>query len=108
MEKRSCIRTATPATRSPAARRWRRWRSSATNRCCERNRALAARLAARLAPLADHPNVAEVRQTGMIAAVELVRDKATRHAVSARSSAAACAPICMHSSAACCCARSAT
>jgi adenosylmethionine-8-amino-7-oxononanoate aminotransferase len=44
----------------------------------ERNRALAAHLAARLAPLADHPNVADVRQTGMIAAIELVRDKATR------------------------------
>ncbi|HEX6834237.1 MAG TPA: adenosylmethionine--8-amino-7-oxononanoate transaminase [Rudaea sp.] len=44
----------------------------------ERNRALAAHLARRLAPLADHPNVAEVRQTGMIAAVELVRDRATR------------------------------
>jgi adenosylmethionine-8-amino-7-oxononanoate aminotransferase len=44
----------------------------------ERNRLLAAHLAAKLAPLADHPNVAEVRQTGMIAAVELVRDKATR------------------------------
>ena len=44
----------------------------------ERNRALAAHLASRLAPLADHPNVADVRQTGMIAAVELVRDKATR------------------------------
>jgi adenosylmethionine-8-amino-7-oxononanoate aminotransferase len=44
----------------------------------ERNRALAARLGARLAPLADHANVAEVRQTGMIAAVELVRDKSTR------------------------------
>jgi len=43
-----------------------------------RNRELAARLARDLAPLADHPNVAEVRQTGMIAAVELVRDKATR------------------------------
>jgi adenosylmethionine---8-amino-7-oxononanoate aminotransferase len=43
-----------------------------------RNRELAARLAAQLAPLAGHPNVAEVRQTGMIAAVELVRDKATR------------------------------
>lgn len=43
-----------------------------------RNRALAAHLAAKLAPLADHPHVAEVRQTGMIAAVELVRDKATR------------------------------
>jgi adenosylmethionine-8-amino-7-oxononanoate aminotransferase len=44
----------------------------------ERNRILAAHLAARLAPLVDHPHVAEVRQTGMIAAVELVRDKATR------------------------------
>ncbi|WP_298188993.1 adenosylmethionine--8-amino-7-oxononanoate transaminase [Metallibacterium sp.] len=44
----------------------------------ERNRALAAYLAARLAPLADHPHVAEVRQTGLIAAVEVVADKATR------------------------------
>ena len=44
----------------------------------ERNRALARRLADRLAPLAAHPHVAEVRQTGMIAALELVRDKATR------------------------------
>ncbi|MGA9422911.1 MAG: adenosylmethionine--8-amino-7-oxononanoate transaminase [Rhodanobacteraceae bacterium] len=44
----------------------------------QRNRALAAHLAARLAPLADHPNVADVRQTGLIAALELVRDKATR------------------------------
>lgn len=42
----------------------------------ERNRALAARIAGKLAPLADHPHVAEVRQTGMIAAVELVADKA--------------------------------
>jgi adenosylmethionine---8-amino-7-oxononanoate aminotransferase len=46
----------------------------------ERNRALARRLGERLAPFADHPNVAEVRQTGMIAAVELVRDKASRGA----------------------------
>jgi adenosylmethionine-8-amino-7-oxononanoate aminotransferase len=45
----------------------------------ERNRALASHLAHRLAPLRDHPHVAEVRQTGMIAAVELVADKATRH-----------------------------
>ena len=44
----------------------------------ERNRALAAHLAAKLAPLADHPQVADVRQTGMIAAVELVRDKPAR------------------------------
>jgi adenosylmethionine---8-amino-7-oxononanoate aminotransferase len=46
----------------------------------ERNRALARRLGERLAAFADHPNVAEVRQTGMIAAVELVRDKASRRA----------------------------
>lgn len=46
----------------------------------ERNRALAAHLAAKLAPLGDHPHVADVRQTGMIAALELVRDKATREA----------------------------
>ena len=44
----------------------------------ERNRILANRLAAKLAPLAAHPNVAEVRQTGMIAAIELVRDKNSR------------------------------
>jgi adenosylmethionine-8-amino-7-oxononanoate aminotransferase len=44
----------------------------------ERNRKLAAHLAQRLAPLRDHPHVADVRQTGMIAAVELVADKATR------------------------------
>jgi len=46
----------------------------------ERNRVLARRLGERLAPFADHPNVAEVRQTGMIAAVELVRDKGSRSA----------------------------
>ena len=43
----------------------------------ERNRRLAAHLATRLQPLVDHPHVAEVRQTGMIAAIELVRDRAT-------------------------------
>jgi adenosylmethionine-8-amino-7-oxononanoate aminotransferase len=30
------------------------------------------------AELADHPHVAEIRQTGMILAIEMVRDKATR------------------------------
>jgi adenosylmethionine-8-amino-7-oxononanoate aminotransferase len=44
----------------------------------DRNRNLAAHLAQRLAPLRDHPHVADVRQTGMIAAVELVADRATR------------------------------
>jgi adenosylmethionine-8-amino-7-oxononanoate aminotransferase len=43
-----------------------------------RNRALAAHLAERAAALGDHPHVAEVRQRGMIAAVEFVRDKGSR------------------------------
>ncbi|HWN06638.1 MAG TPA: aminotransferase class III-fold pyridoxal phosphate-dependent enzyme, partial [Steroidobacteraceae bacterium] len=42
-----------------------------------RNRLLARRMAEALAPLAGHPQVAEVRQTGMIAAVEFVKDRAT-------------------------------
>jgi len=44
----------------------------------ERNRALASRINARLRQLEGHPNVADVRQTGMIAAIELVRDGRTR------------------------------
>ncbi len=35
-------------------------------------------LAARLAELAEHPLVGEVRSLGLIAAVEIVKDKATR------------------------------
>ncbi len=42
------------------------------------NRAKAERLGRRARELADHPHVAEVRQTGMIVAVEFVRDKRTR------------------------------
>jgi adenosylmethionine---8-amino-7-oxononanoate aminotransferase len=41
----------------------------------ERNRVLAAHLAKRLEPMRMHPHVADVRQTGMIAAIELVADK---------------------------------
>jgi len=44
----------------------------------ERNRVLAARIGAKLAALRAHPHVADVRQTGMIAAVELVSNKSTR------------------------------
>ena len=44
----------------------------------EANRALARVMAEAAAPLADHPQVAEVRQTGMILAVEMVKDKALR------------------------------
>ena len=44
----------------------------------EKNKALAARMAEAAKPLAEHPQVAEVRQHGMILAAEMVRDKATR------------------------------
>jgi adenosylmethionine-8-amino-7-oxononanoate aminotransferase len=44
----------------------------------ERNRTLAAHMARAAAPLADHPHVAEVRQHGMILAIEVVKDKAAR------------------------------
>jgi adenosylmethionine-8-amino-7-oxononanoate aminotransferase len=44
----------------------------------ERNRQLALRLAECAAPLKDHPHVAEVRQRGMILAIELVKDRESR------------------------------
>jgi adenosylmethionine-8-amino-7-oxononanoate aminotransferase len=44
----------------------------------ERNRGLAAHLGSRAQELADHPHVSEVRQTGMIVAVELVKDRRAR------------------------------
>ncbi len=44
----------------------------------ERNRKLAETLRIAAAPLADHPNVTEVRQAGLICAVEFVKDRATR------------------------------
>jgi adenosylmethionine-8-amino-7-oxononanoate aminotransferase len=48
------------------------------DRVLESNRARAARMAERAAALADHPHVAEVRQRGMIVAIELVADRAGR------------------------------
>jgi len=42
------------------------------------NRELARVMGESLSPLAAHPRVAEVRQTGMILAVEMARDKASR------------------------------
>ena len=47
-------------------------------RTLERNRVLAERMGARARPLAHHPHVAEVRQCGMIVAIELAADKAAR------------------------------
>jgi adenosylmethionine---8-amino-7-oxononanoate aminotransferase len=44
----------------------------------ERNRTLAAHMGGRARELEDHPHVAEVRQRGMIVAIEMVRDKASR------------------------------
>jgi adenosylmethionine-8-amino-7-oxononanoate aminotransferase len=43
-----------------------------------KNRVLAKRMAEAAAPLADHPHVAEVRQTGMILAIEMANDKKKR------------------------------
>jgi adenosylmethionine---8-amino-7-oxononanoate aminotransferase len=42
------------------------------------NRARAALMRAGVAALEDHPQVAEIRQAGMILAIEMVRDRATR------------------------------
>jgi adenosylmethionine---8-amino-7-oxononanoate aminotransferase len=43
-----------------------------------RNQSLATKLALAAAPLADHPHVAEVRQHGMIVAMEMVKSKSSR------------------------------
>ena len=44
----------------------------------ENNRALASYMKQATAHFTDHPHVAEVRQTGMVLAIEMVKDKATR------------------------------
>lgn len=46
----------------------------------EANKALAARMASATAHLVEHPHVAEVRQTGMALAIEMVQDKASKTA----------------------------
>jgi adenosylmethionine-8-amino-7-oxononanoate aminotransferase len=48
------------------------------DRVLERNRTLAARMGARARGLESDPHVAEVRQHGMIVAIEMIRDKARR------------------------------
>jgi len=44
----------------------------------ERNRGLAAAMSRAIDRLRDHPNVGEVRQTGMVAAIEMVKEKQSR------------------------------
>jgi adenosylmethionine-8-amino-7-oxononanoate aminotransferase len=44
----------------------------------ERNQVLAAHMAKATAHFVDHPHVADVRQTGMILAIEMVKDKASK------------------------------
>jgi adenosylmethionine-8-amino-7-oxononanoate aminotransferase len=44
----------------------------------QRNQALAQQFTLAVAPLADHPHVGEVRQRGMITAIEMVQDKTRR------------------------------
>ena len=49
-----------------------------TDRVLEKNRVLAAHMGQRARALEEHSHVAEVRQCGMITAIELVKNKATR------------------------------
>ena len=44
----------------------------------ERNRVTAQQMAASVAHLRDHPHVSEIRQRGMILAIELVKDRGSR------------------------------
>ena len=44
----------------------------------EKNRELAKAMSDSFAHLSDHPNIAEVRQTGMVIAAEMIKDKKTR------------------------------
>jgi len=44
----------------------------------QNNQALSQALTTLLAPFKDHPHVAEIRQTGMIAAIEIVKDKKSK------------------------------
>ena len=48
------------------------------NGVIEANQALAKEMARATAPLEDHPHVAEIRQTGMILAIEIVKDRGAR------------------------------
>ncbi len=73
----------------------------------QRNLRLAAAMAKALERFRDHPNVGEIRQTGMIAAIELVKDKQTREAIPGNSGVD-CGFTAMHWRMAYCCGRSGT
>lgn len=47
-----------------------------------RNRSLAKSMAVAVSTLSDHPHVAEIRQTGMILAIEMIKNKQTHEAYS--------------------------
>jgi adenosylmethionine-8-amino-7-oxononanoate aminotransferase len=51
-----------------------------TDNVLEHNRLLAARMQEAMSPLLAHPHVSDVRQRGMILAIEMVQDKKTRTA----------------------------
>ena len=75
---RFCIPTATPAIRWPAPPPTPRSRSFATSRCSNAIAPPRARMLASVEHLRDHPHVAEIRQCGMILAIELMKDPVTR------------------------------
>lgn len=55
----------------------------ASDNVLENNKITAAKMTAHAEAFKDHPNVAEVRQTGMILAIEMVRDKKNKIAFAA-------------------------
>ena len=81
--------TPTPAIRSP--RRWRSRRSPSTRSATSSATSAQWRRSCRTAcaRLADHPLVGEARGVGLVGALELVSDKATRQPFSRRSGVAA-------------------
>ena len=74
----SATASPTPAIRWPRRWRWRRSPSTRSANIVEHVRSVAPVLQDGLRRYADHPLVGEVRGVGLVAAVELVRDKATK------------------------------